>query len=168
CRPVRDRCAWQHPGEKSRRSPDPEVLRAQRRPCLRQNSDLYAQAPGRRQWLWYARTHVPAKRWREHLCGRRLRGPERNRPVLHRRSEEHTSELQSRENLVCRLLLEKRNQPRTAGLLLEAFTHTPRNLMRQEYHNRIVCYCIILGAHPHGTTTRKQRDNDYRAHDHQV
>src|SRR5690606_41446169 len=27
-----------------------------------------------------------------------------------RRSEEHTSELQSRENLVCRLLLEKRNQ----------------------------------------------------------
>src|SRR5690606_11513315 len=29
-------------------------------------------------------------------------------PVL-RRSEEHTSELQSRENLVCRLLLEKKN-----------------------------------------------------------
>src|SRR5690606_40009113 len=27
---------------------------------------------------------------------------------LHRRSEEHTSELQSRENLVCRLLLEKK------------------------------------------------------------
>src|SRR5690606_41310471 len=29
------------------------------------------------------------------------------RPIL--RSEEHTSELQSRENLVCRLLLEKKN-----------------------------------------------------------
>src|SRR5690606_39949025 len=28
---------------------------------------------------------------------------------LTRRSEEHTSELQSRENLVCRLLLEKKN-----------------------------------------------------------
>src|SRR5690606_39429419 len=28
------------------------------------------------------------------------------------RSEEHTSELQSRENLVCRLLLEKKNAPR--------------------------------------------------------
>src|SRR5690606_41410968 len=27
------------------------------------------------------------------------------------RSEEHTSELQSRENLVCRLLLEKKNTP---------------------------------------------------------
>src|SRR5690606_39336981 len=30
--------------------------------------------------------------------------------ALDRRSEEHTSELQSRENLVCRLLLEKKNQ----------------------------------------------------------
>src|SRR6266700_4694700 len=30
------------------------------------------------------------------------------RPVRRRRSEEHTSELQSRENLVCRLLLEKK------------------------------------------------------------
>src|SRR5690606_40876421 len=29
------------------------------------------------------------------------------------RSEEHTSELQSRENLVCRLLLEKKNKSRT-------------------------------------------------------
>src|SRR5690606_40144974 len=28
-----------------------------------------------------------------------------------RRSEEHTSELQSRENLVCRLLLEKKKKP---------------------------------------------------------
>src|SRR5690606_41778490 len=32
---------------------------------------------------------------------------------LRRRSEEHTSELQSRENLVCRLLLEKKNTNRT-------------------------------------------------------
>src|SRR5690606_42052218 len=30
------------------------------------------------------------------------------------RSEEHTSELQSRENLVCRLLLEKKNQKEEA------------------------------------------------------
>src|SRR5690606_41752574 len=29
-------------------------------------------------------------------------------PKLHPRSEEHTSELQSRENIVCRLLLEKK------------------------------------------------------------
>src|SRR5690606_40865350 len=32
-----------------------------------------------------------------------------NRPEASVRSEEHTSELQSRENLVCRLLLEKKN-----------------------------------------------------------
>src|SRR5690606_41319087 len=33
----------------------------------------------------------------------------RRRGRSERRSEEHTSELQSRENLVCRLLLEKKN-----------------------------------------------------------
>src|SRR5690606_41602459 len=32
------------------------------------------------------------------------------RPLLADRSEEHTSELQSRENLVCRLLLEKKKK----------------------------------------------------------
>src|SRR5690606_31946696 len=31
--------------------------------------------------------------------------------LYHVRSEEHTSELQSRENLVCRLLVEKKNRP---------------------------------------------------------
>src|SRR5690606_40951199 len=33
-----------------------------------------------------------------------------NHPESTNRSEEHTSELQSRENLVCRLLLEKKNR----------------------------------------------------------
>src|SRR5690606_39410675 len=38
--------------------------------------------------------------------------PHRDRPIpRRRRSEEHTSELQSRENLVCRLLLEKKKTP---------------------------------------------------------
>src|SRR2546430_11457954 len=39
------------------------------------------------------------------------RAPRRSRPAhpaVHRRSEEHTSELQSQSNLVCRLLLEKK------------------------------------------------------------
>src|SRR5690606_41347596 len=36
------------------------------------------------------------------------RKPSPPRTKLRRRSEEHTSELQSRENLVCRLLLEKK------------------------------------------------------------
>src|SRR5690606_40345396 len=39
------------------------------------------------------------------------------------RSEEHTSELQSRENLVCRLLLEKKNQGVRRGL--GADVHVP-------------------------------------------
>src|SRR2546427_2548529 len=39
-----------------------------------------------------------------------VRGP----PAAHReRSEEHTSELQSQSNLVCRLLLEKKKKPTT-------------------------------------------------------
>src|SRR2546430_2805557 len=33
------------------------------------------------------------------------------RPFLGKRSEEHTSELQSQSNLVCRLLLEKKKMP---------------------------------------------------------
>src|SRR3712207_6982623 len=36
---------------------------------------------------------------------------------LKRRSEEHTSELQSRQYLVCRLLLEKKNNIYSLGLL---------------------------------------------------
>src|SRR5690606_41235672 len=36
---------------------------------------------------------------------------------LDRRSEEHTSELQSRENLVCRLLLEKKKESTIQALL---------------------------------------------------
>src|SRR3712207_7535120 len=40
---------------------------------------------------------------------------DRQRLAVHadRRSEEHTSELQSRQYLVCRLLLEKKKKPRT-------------------------------------------------------
>src|SRR5690606_42029407 len=34
-------------------------------------------------------------------------------PPMDQRSEEHTSELQSRENLVCRLLLEKKKKKKT-------------------------------------------------------
>src|SRR5690606_14412121 len=36
-------------------------------------------------------------------------------PEVARRSEEHTSELQSRENLVCRLLLEKKKEPQQSA-----------------------------------------------------
>src|SRR5947207_4928863 len=42
----------------------------------------------------------------------RVMGEQRADRVIAQRSEEHTSELQSHSDLVCRLLLEKKNQPR--------------------------------------------------------
>src|SRR5690349_24255300 len=40
----------------------------------------------------------------------RSRRPRASQPALRHRSEEHTSELQSRRDLVCRLLLEKKKK----------------------------------------------------------
>src|SRR3712207_6877166 len=51
--------------------------------------------------------------------GVRAGGRQRRRPGRLRRSEEHTSELQSRQYLVCRLLLEKKKTQNTITL-----THT--------------------------------------------
>src|SRR2546430_13510086 len=50
------------------------------------------------------------------------------------RSEEHTSELQSQSNLVCRLLLEKKN-PETLPLLP---TLTRRSYIQQQAHTTSV------------------------------
>src|SRR2546422_3027540 len=52
-----------------------------------------------------------------------------NRPDFHvfgtapARSEEHTSELQSRLHLVCRLLLEKKKKPSSELALIASWTH---------------------------------------------
>src|SRR2546430_8428824 len=51
---------------------------------------------------------ISARRRRARGAERHTRDGDRVRP---RRSEEHTSELQSQSNLVCRLLLEKRHSP---------------------------------------------------------
>src|SRR5690606_42042803 len=60
------------------------------------------------------RAHRPGRRAAPGLPGPLVRGrPGRGRPAAARRSEEHTSELQSRENLVCRLLLEKKKKKHT-------------------------------------------------------
>src|SRR2546421_5605246 len=45
-----------------------------------------------------------------HGCPRRARGRSGQRAARRHRSEEHTSELQSRSDLVCRLLLEKKKK----------------------------------------------------------
>src|SRR3712207_7547762 len=59
------------------------------------------------------RAQPPVRALRRAEC-RRLRGP---RPRRAPRSEEHTSELQSRQYLVCRLLLEKKKKTRTSASL---------------------------------------------------
>src|SRR5205809_6148536 len=58
----------------------------------------------RSRWAWPPRSRPPSTA--------RLRRRPRTRGAGSRaRSEEHTSELQSRLHLVCRLLLEKKNHP---------------------------------------------------------
>src|SRR5690606_40192287 len=52
---------------------------------------------------------TPQPRQSSRRPGRARRGPQRER------SEEHTSELQSREKLVCRLLLEKKKRKSSAN-----------------------------------------------------
>src|SRR2546430_8195569 len=59
-------------------------------------------------------------------------GPRRG--ALHPRSEEHTSELQSQSNLVCRLLLEKKNttdRPRSCVSPPRAMSPTHRSPRHQ-------------------------------------
>src|SRR5260370_7267147 len=51
------------------------------------------------------------------------------------RSEEHTSELQSHLNLVCRLLLEKKKKTKPEALQSDP-THLPHTTTAVHYHNR--------------------------------
>src|SRR5690606_41708567 len=91
-------------------SPYTTLFRSQRRQC---RSLCPAElARGCRLGATYGtrQTHGGAARREQERCDR-YRRPEplalTNKP-RYLRSEEHTSELQSRENLVCRLLLEKK------------------------------------------------------------
>src|SRR5438445_6015147 len=59
--------------------------------------------------LFRSRPHHPAPRTARRGAGRRPNAPR----GLRARSEEHTSELQSRQYLVCRLLLEKKKKTPT-------------------------------------------------------
>src|SRR5207247_10502818 len=55
------------------------------------------------------------------LAARPVRDPH-DRPRHHRRSEEHTSELQSRVDLVCRLLLEKKKKKKKTKQISQLHT----------------------------------------------
>src|SRR2546430_9906410 len=59
----------------------------------------------------------------EVVVHRRTRGE--SRPPRQRRSEEHTSELQSQSNIVCRLLLEKKKTIFANAVHLNKSRHTP-------------------------------------------
>src|SRR5690242_21141232 len=61
----------------------------------------------------------------DHVSKQRDTVCERKAVYLLRRSEEHTSELQSHVNLVCRLLLEKKNQQLTRKLSLRSTRSSP-------------------------------------------
>src|SRR2546427_2433256 len=74
----------------------------------------------------------------------RLRYPDQRQPTsTRRRSEEHTSELQSQSNLVCRLLLEKKKRNNHKSAVRSAFQilldHCARQVVRvlvPEYRGR--------------------------------
>src|SRR3712207_6970562 len=61
----------------------------------------------------YSAPPVEANRTRREPCSRAASSTAAVPPTLTRRSEEHTSELQSRQYLVCRLLLEKKKKKKS-------------------------------------------------------
>src|SRR5256886_12377864 len=63
-----------------------------------------------------ARERIAAERAEAHLLHDRLLARREWHALIVHRSEEHTSELQSQSNLVCRLLLEKKKRPRASLL----------------------------------------------------
>src|SRR5690349_24173121 len=65
--------------------------------------------------------------------------PRMSEPV--RRSEEHTSELQSRRDLVCRLLLEKKKKKRS----LKARHHRRRISLPKNMSDRPSTICVLMG-----------------------
>src|SRR2546430_9107035 len=67
------------------------------------------------------------------------RTPIRSISVLYKRSEEHTSELQSQSNLVCRLLLEKKKN-----------THNMLNAVTSSYY---ICRTTIDTTSPIGPSS---------------
>src|SRR5436305_8056443 len=75
---------------------------------------------------WRKYRGFPAPTWNDRQCRRTERG--------HcRRSEEHTSELQSRPHLVCRLLLEKKKQKESPPATISNTTTYKLNAMMEAF-----------------------------------
>src|SRR2546427_4826457 len=79
----------------------------------------------RSQFRSRCRTSLPPHRLAESRPRPRRRKPS---PAPLRRSEEHTSELQSQSNLVCRLLLEKKKKSETTHTSPPAYVCTALSL----------------------------------------
>src|SRR5436305_6560307 len=82
------------------------------------------------------------------------------------RSEEHTSELQSRPHLVCRLLLEKKKKNRnikrkftTANIIVSLSANVPKSRTREMKPNKYThgLIAILHTIFPCCRTTRKSR-----------
>src|SRR3712207_6967035 len=92
------------------------MIRRPPRSTLFPYTTLFRSTPAGRAWL-FGRRGRRARRTRPPRRGRSRRRPlsRRRRGNRWPRSEEHTSELQSRQYLVCRLLLEKKKKTDTAN-----------------------------------------------------
>src|SRR3989442_6249540 len=100
------------------------MIRRPPRSTLFPYTTLFRSLPGARAPL--------ASVGQEHPRGQRGNGVgsgTRSRRLVHGRSEEHTSELQSRPHLVCRLLLEKKK--RHSSVLTPQSLERPRRARRQ-------------------------------------
>src|SRR5260370_1359737 len=79
------------------------------------------------------------------------------------RSEEHTSELQSHLNLVCRLLLEKKKQIKVRTVQLEAVQLLVQRIKSQRYDKIAIvrsCRVLQLADHVMLQHTRKASEDD--------
>src|SRR5947209_13641795 len=83
--------------------------------------------PTRRSSDLADRGRQPRQADRALVAGERARAAQRGRARAGARSEEHTSELQSRQYLVCRLLLEKKNE----NLPILCINFCPRRLLQR-------------------------------------
>src|SRR2546429_6931097 len=80
------------------------------------------------------------------------------------RSEEHTSELQSRLHLVCRLLLEKKKQAQSSQNLLRFHAMATRHLQRTPFEVRRSVIIIWHSAAPLRTRTHPSTTSTAGAH----
>src|SRR3712207_7531914 len=81
------------------------MIRRPPRSTLFPYTTLFRSYQGRRH-----RMNLPVRGQRTKTNARTRKGPKRTVAGKKKRSEEHTSELQSRQYLVCRLLLEKKKK----------------------------------------------------------